>query len=245
MTDKQQLVNELNETLAHLTLTEGLKALRNAFDGRIVFSTSLGLEDQVISDGIFANNIDIEVFTLDTGRNFPETYTTLEETQRKYGRTIHAYYPQTQAVEQYVTENGINAVYGSVELRKQCCQIRKIEPLNRALAGAQVWITGLRAAQSAYRAGMGLFEYDEGRDLIKFQPVLNWSTQELWDYVAANEVPFNALHKAGFPSIGCAPCTRAIAEGEDERAGRWWWEQVDKKECGLHFDNGKLQRTAA
>lgn len=245
MTDKQKRVDELNEAFADLSLAGALKLLRDSFDGKIRFSTSLGLEDQVISDAIFANDIDIEVFTLDTGRNFPETYTALEETQRKYGKTIKTYYPQTDDIEAYATVHGINAVYDSVELRKQCCHIRKIEPLNRALQGTEVWITGLRAAQSAYRAGMGLFEYDEGRDLIKFQPVLNWSTQELWDYIEANEVPYNKLHKEGFPSIGCAPCTRAIADGEDERAGRWWWEQVDKKECGLHFDNGKLKRTAA
>jgi phosphoadenosine phosphosulfate reductase len=207
--------------------------LRQRFDGKITFSTSLGLEDQVITDAIFRNGLDIEVFTLDTGRNFKETYDTLDATRKKYGQTIKTYYPETAAIEHYVTIKGINAIYESVENRKECCTIRKIEPLNRALKGAQVWITGLRAAQSSFRADMGLFENDAQRDLVKFNPLLNTTTAQLWGYIRQHDIPFNPLHEQGFPSIGCAPCTRAITEGEDERAGRWWWESHNQ-ECGLH-----------
>ncbi|MEZ5477433.1 MAG: phosphoadenylyl-sulfate reductase [Thiolinea sp.] len=238
-------LNELNQTFSGQSLSRSLQKLRAQFSGRIVFSTSLGLEDQAITDAIFRNGLDIEVFTLDTGRNFPETYKTLEETRRKYGQPITAYYPQTEALESYVTANGINAMYDSVALRKECCHIRKIEPLNRALQGAEVWITGLRAAQSNYRADMGLFEEDTQRGLIKFNPLLNWSTDKLWAYVRQYEVPYNQLHTRGFPSIGCAPCTRAISAGEDERAGRWWWEQDGAQECGLHYTGDKIIRRKA
>ena len=237
--------SELNLKFNNLNLSQSLQNLRAHFDRRIVFSTSLGLEDQAITDAIFRNNLDIEVFTLDTGRNFQETYTTLDETRKKYRKPITAYYPQTEAIEAFVSEQGINAMYDSVEQRKQCCGIRKIEPLNRALAGAEIWITGLRAAQSGYRADMGLFEADEARGLLKFNPLLSWSTERLWAYIRQYEVPFNALHNQNFPSIGCAPCTRAIAAGEDERAGRWWWEQEGAQECGLHFTGDKIIRRAA
>lgn len=223
----------LHADFAELTLDEALIALRQRFEGKITFSTSLGLEDQVITDAIFRNGLDIEVFTLDTGRNFKETYDTLEATRKKYGQAIKTYYPDTAALEHYVTIKGINAIYESVENRKECCTIRKIEPLNRALKGAQVWITGLRAAQSSFRADMSLFENDEQRELIKFNPLLNATSAQLWGYIRQYAIPYNSLHEQGFPSIGCAPCTRAITEGEDERAGRWWWESHNQ-ECGLH-----------
>ncbi|HPE59011.1 MAG TPA: phosphoadenylyl-sulfate reductase [Thiolinea sp.] len=237
-------LNELNLQYTNLGLSEALTRLRAQFDGRIVFSTSLGLEDQAITDAIFRNDLAIEVFTLDTGRNFPETYATLDETRRKYGKSITAYYPQTEAIQTYVNNNGINAMYDSLALRKECCHIRKIEPLKRALKGAQIWITGLRAAQSSYRAAnMNLFEDDASFGLLKFNPILSWSGEKLWAYIHQYEVPYNALHEQGFPSIGCAPCTRAIAAGEDERAGRWWWEQNSgAQECGLHFKDGKPER---
>ena len=223
----------LHADFADLTLDEALLALRQRFDGRIAFSTSLGLEDQVITDAIFRNKLDIEVFTLDTGRQFKETYDTLDATCKKYGQTIKTFYPQTLAIEHYVTLKGINALYESVGNRKECCTIRKIEPLNRALTGAQVWITGLRATQSSFRADMGLFERDEQRDLVKFNPLLNATTAQLWGYIRQYDIPYNKLHDELFPSIGCAPCTRAVAIGEDERAGRWWWESHNQ-ECGLH-----------
>ncbi|WP_020394814.1 phosphoadenylyl-sulfate reductase [Thiolinea disciformis] len=237
-------LEQLNAQYQDLGLSLALTALREHFKGRIVFSTSLGLEDQVITDAIFRNGLDIDVITLDTGRNFPETYKTLEETQRKYGRKIKVFYPKTEVIEQYATEKGINAIYDSVALRKECCAIRKIEPLNRALEGAEVWITGLRAAQSANRSSLALFEADPARNLVKFNPLQAWSTEKLWAYVRQYEVPFNELHQKGFPSIGCAPCTRAIAAGEDERAGRWWWEG-GAQECGLHLENGQLVRKKA
>ena len=234
----------LHADFADLTLDEALLALRQRFDGRIAFSTSLGLEDQVITDAIFRNKLDIEVFTLDTGRQFKETYDTLDATCKKYGQTIKTFYPQTLAIEHYVTLKGINAIYESVENRKECCTLRKIEPLNRALKGAQVWITGLRSAQSSFRADMGLFERDEQRDLVKFNPLLNATSAQLWDYIHQYDIPYNPLHGQGFPSIGCAPCTRAISVSEDERAGRWWWESHNQ-ECGLHDGTRNLTRKAA
>jgi phosphoadenosine phosphosulfate reductase len=226
-------INALNEEFAKYDLAEALKALRQRFRRKIAFSTSLGLEDQVITDAIFSQHLDIEVFTLDTGRQFPENYTTLAATTQRYGKTIRVLYPNTEAIEQYVSTKGINALYESVPNRKECCAIRKIEPLNRALQGVEVWITGLRAAQSAYRSDMQLFEWDKARHLLKFNPLLHWSLEDLRHYIAEREVPYNALHDQGFPSIGCQPCTRAVAEGEDERAGRWWWEAANQ-ECGLH-----------
>lgn len=244
MTLDTDLLAQLNQSFNELDLNDALKNLGDYFNGRTVFSSSLGLEDQVITHAIFSQKLPIEVFTLDTGRVFPESYTLLHETQRKYGLPVQTYYPQTAAIEELVSERGINALYDSIDDRKACCQIRKLEPLNRALQGAEVWITGLRGEQSAFRSEMNIIEWDEGRQLIKFNPLLAWTTQDLWDFINTNDVPFNPLHEKGFPSIGCEPCTRAIKPGEDERAGRWWWEQVDKKECGLHFDNGKLQRKA-
>lgn len=233
MTRASTQLRELSAEFEGLELDLALIALRQRFTGKIAFSSSLGLEDQVISDAIFRNDLDIEVFTLDTGRNFKETYDTLDATYKKYAKPIRAYYPQTQAIEHYVTVKGINAIYESVENRKECCYIRKIEPLNRALQGVEVWVTGLRAAQSDFRSSMTLFEWDDQRQLIKFNPLLNAKTKQLWERVREYQIPYNALHEQGFPSIGCAPCTRAITVGEDERAGRWWWESHNQ-ECGLH-----------
>ncbi|UJS24865.1 phosphoadenylyl-sulfate reductase [Thiothrix winogradskyi] len=244
MTVNTAPLHTLHADFAELPLDEALIALRQRFDGRIAFSTSLGLEDQVITDAIFRNGLDIEVFTLDTGRNFSETYDVLDATHKKYAKPIKAFYPQTQAIEHYVTLKGINAIYESVENRKECCYIRKIEPLNRALQGVQVWITGLRAAQSAYRADMGLFERDEQRDLLKFNPLLHATSEQLWGYIRQYDIPYNRLHAEFYPSIGCAPCTRAVAEGEDERAGRWWWE-AHNQECGLHDGTSDSSRKAA
>lgn len=235
---------ELNQAVSHLSLEDALRLLRQRFHGKLVFSTSLGLEDQVITNAIFRSGLDIDVFTLDTGRNFQETYETLDLTIKKYQQPIKVFYPQTLAVEHYVTIKGINAIYESVENRKECCYIRKIEPLNRALRGAEVWITGLRAAQSEYRADMPFFEWDAQRELVKFNPLLLWQTSQLWDYIRKHQVPYNRLHDKGFPSIGCAPCTRAITVGEDERAGRWWWESHNQ-ECGLHDGTGKPAKKAA
>lgn len=217
------------------TLEEKLKQISNLIQGKIVFSTSFGIEDQVISHAIFSQKIkNIEVFTLDTGRLFPETYSVWDKTQLQYNAKIKAYYPNTNTIENYINENGINAFYNSVELRKECCFIRKVEPLNRALVGASIWITGLRAEQSNNRNSVNEIEWDEEKQLYKFNPLLNWTTDEVIEYLKQNVVPYNLLHNEGFVSIGCAPCTRAIKPGDDFRAGRWWWEDQSKKECGLH-----------
>ena len=234
MSINRQSIAQLNQEFYQLDLNKALSNLRTHFKHKITFSSSLGLEDQVITDAIFRRDLDIEIFSLDTGRLFPETLSLLDETQRKYNKSIKVYYPQNTMLEHYVSKKGINALYDTQHDRKECCYIRKIEPLNRALHGAQVWVSGIRQAQSDYRSEMQFFEWDAERELVKFNPLLKWSTNELWQYVHQYEVPYNRLHEQGFPSIGCAPCTRAIAAGEDERAGRWWWEQADKKECGLH-----------
>jgi len=182
---------------------------------------------------IGSEKLDIKIFTLDTGRLFQETYDVLDLTQKKYDVSIHAFFPQTAAVEKLITEKGPNSFYDSVENRKECCRIRKIEPLKRALSGASVWITGVRAEQSENRGAMKLVEWDEPHQVIKYNPLLSWTEKEVLDFIEVNKVPVNTLHKKGYPSIGCAPCTRAIMPGEDLRAGRWWWES-SSKECGLH-----------
>jgi len=213
---------------------EALKLLAEQFPGKIVFSTSFGWEDQAITHMIFTNNLPIKVFTLETGRLFPETYYVWNRTMEIYGQPIHAYYPQHQALEQMVNTKGPNSFYESVDNRKECCGIRKLEPLNRALAGNQLWITGIRAEQSINRQSMENVEWDEQHQLIKFHPIFNWTLDDVKAYIKQYNIPYNTLHDKGFPSIGCLPCTRAVQPGEDFRAGRWWWENQDKKECGLH-----------
>lgn len=232
-------MNHLQNTLQHVkaqkTLEEKLKFLNDNVQEKIVFSTSFGFEDQVIAHAIMSQNLsNIEIFTLDTGRVFPETYTTWNKTELKYQQKIKPYYPPTSELETFIKENGINPFYDSVELRQQCCYIRKVIPLNRALKEASVWITGLRADQSNNRHSMHEIEFDEDRQLFKFNPLIDFTTEDCFNYLKENRVPYNPLHDQGFISIGCAPCTRAIKEGEDFRAGRWWWEDESKKECGLH-----------
>lgn len=198
-----------------------------------MFTTSFGLEDQVILHLIAEHAIDIEIATLDTGRLFRESYELWAETERRYGRRIRAIYPQNESLEALVEKHGINGFYDSRDARLACCHVRKVEPLNRALAGAAAWVVGLRADQSSQREATRLVAVDERR-LLKLSPLFDWTREAVQTFVAANEVPVNPLHAAGFASIGCAPCTRAIAPGEPERAGRWWWEDDNKKECGLH-----------
>lgn len=226
----------LNEILdIKKTVTENLVNLSQNSEEKIVFSTSFGKEDQVIFHVLFANQIkNINVFTLDTGRLFPETYTVWEQTIKQYQFPIQTFYPNTTNLEDYVNGNGINAFYNSIALRKQCCFLRKVEPLERALKGAKVWITGLRAEQSDNRHNQEMLEWDEQRQLYKFNPLLHWTATEVDDYLNQHTVPYNTLHDKGFVSIGCAPCTRAVSSGESFRAGRWWWEEESKKECGLH-----------
>ncbi|TCR66215.1 phosphoadenylyl-sulfate reductase [Bosea sp. BK604] len=214
--------------------------------GRIVFTSSFGLEDQVLTHLIASVKLPVEIVTLDTGRLFPEVYALWEETERRYGVVIRPFYPRHEAIELYVRQNGINGFYHARDARKSCCDIRKVEPLGRALAGADLWITGLRADQSAARGGVQLAEADAERGLIKFNPLLDWSREQALAFARSEAVPLNPLHEKGFVSIGCQPCTRAIAPGEPERAGRWWWEDDAAKECGLHVGaDGKLTRAKA
>ena len=215
-------------------LSERIKFITSYFAGeKIVFSTSFGQEDQAITHAIASTNSAIEIFTLDTGRQFQESYELMDLTIKKYSLSLKTYFPSTPAVEKLVAEKGFNSFYTSVENRKECCFVRKMEPLNRAISGAKVWITGLRAKQSENRADMPIIEWDENRQLFKINPLIDWSFETLEKYLVEHKIPQNPLHKKGFVSIGCAPCTRAIAEGEHPRAGRWWWEN-SQKECGLH-----------
>jgi len=227
------IVNTLLEKTASFSIEETLAFLANEYKGKVVFSTSFGQEDQVITALIAKNDLPITIFTLDTGRLFQETYDVFHKTLKKYKKHIEVYFPEASSVENLLKEKGPNSFYESVENRKECCFIRKVVPLRKALAGNSVWITGLRAEQSENRSDLHLFEYDANFDIIKFNPLLRWSLEEVQKYIDENNVPQNALHKKGFVSIGCAPCTRAIAEGEDIRAGRWSWES-SHKECGLH-----------
>jgi phosphoadenosine phosphosulfate reductase len=227
-------VDALNAGQAGLSLSARLKALRSAVKGRIVFTTSLGLEDQVITHVIAAEKLDIEIVTLDTGRLFPETYTLWETTERRYGLGIKGIFPRTADVEGYASAHGINGFYDSIEARKACCDIRKVRGLKRALAGAELWITGLRADQSVNRADTRFVAEDAAFRILKASPLLDWSREEAVQFTRDHFVPVNPLHDQGFLSIGCAPCTRAVEPGQPERSGRWWWEDEDKKECGLH-----------
>ncbi len=216
-------------------LEESLRLLSENSSDKIVFSTSFGIEDQVLSHAIFSQKIKkIEVFTLDTGRLFPETYAVWDKTLLQYQANIKAYYPNSDDLEYYVNEKGINAFYNSVDLRKECCNLRKVAPLKRALQGAKIWITGLRAEQSENRNAQQVIQWDEHYQLYKYNPLLHWTTEDVENYLKKNNVPYNPLHHEGFISIGCAPCTRAVKKGENFRAGRWWWEDTSKKECGLH-----------
>lgn len=200
----------------------------------IAFSSSLGVEDQVLTDMIFKVDKKTKVFTLDTGRLHSETYKVLDATNLKYKVKLEVYFPKSKSVENLYKTQGVNGHFESIENRKNCCNIRKIEPLKRALEGVDIWITGLRASQSVTRNSMKAIEWDENFKVIKINPLLNWSEDDVWDYIKENKVPYNKLHDFGYPSIGCEPCTRAIKEGEDIRAGRWWWENPEHKECGLH-----------
>lgn len=220
------------------SIGENLLELGDLYPGGITFSTSFGLEDQAITHIIAESEVPVSVFTLDTGRMFPETYSTWSATIDRYKGTITAYYPNEEKLQQWVSENGPNAFYSSVDARKACCGIRKVEPLKRALAGNKVWITGIRAAQSADRQDTPILEWDEANQILKYHPILNWTDGELKAFISKNSIPYNPLHDRGFVSIGCAPCTRAIKPGEDFRAGRWWWEDSSKKECGLHVHPG-------
>ncbi len=233
----QALATALNNDIAGKGPLEILRAVVARFPGEVVFSTSFGVEDQAIAHLIFTNDLPIRVFTLETGRLFPETYYVWNRTLETYGREIEAYFPDTHAVQELIGKKGPSSFYESVDNRKECCRIRKIEPLQRALRGAGCWVTGIRAEQSDNRQGMSAVEWDPGNALVKVHPLYDWTKAMVWDFVKQHHIPYNPLHDKGFPSIGCAPCTRAVREGEDFRAGRWWWEDQSKKECGLHAAN--------
>jgi phosphoadenosine phosphosulfate reductase len=211
-----------------------LAAAAARFPGRVAFASSLGLEDQVLTAMIAESGLDIPIFTLDTGRLFPETYDLIDRTAKRYGVTIHTYFPAAAEVEKMVDRDGVNLFRDSIEARKRCCEVRKILPLRRAQLELDAWVCGLRTGQGATRQEVEVAEWDNLADMVKINPLADWTEQAVRDYVNEHDVPYNPLHDQGFPSIGCAPCTRAVAEGEDARAGRWWWEAADHRECGLH-----------
>jgi len=232
-------MSTLNEKVAHTSAL--LQKIADTYQPAALAS-SLAAEDMVLTDLILRNKLNISIFTLQTGRLHAETLAVADRIREHYGYEITMMHPDPAAVEQYVTSHGLNAFYDSVELRKSCCHIRKVEPLNRALEGKQAWITGQRRTQAATRTELAEQEDDTARGMQKFNPLADWTEQDVWDYLRQHEVPYNALHDRGYPSIGCEPCTRAIQPGEDVRAGRWWWENPESKECGLHLVDGKLVR---
>lgn len=213
---------------------EVLAAAAERFTGRIAFASSLGIEDQAVTAMIAAASLPIPIFTLDTGRLFPETYDLIAETSRRYGVPVRVLFPDAAEVERMATTHGVNLFRDSVTARKHCCEIRKLHPLRRALDGLDAWVCGLRQGQSTNRADVGVIEWDEANGLAKVNPLAHWDVERVRAYVAEHDVPYNPLHDAGLPSIGCAPCTRAVADGEDDRSGRWWWEADSQRECGLH-----------
>lgn len=226
-------IEQIEKNTEGLSVENALSYFAQHFPGQVAFSTSLSQEDQVLTDIIFRNNLPVTIFSIDTGRLFNETYELLQITEQKYAKKINVVFPQGNEVEDLVNKHGINCFYNSVDLRKECCRVRKVSPLKKALKDVKVWVTGLRSAQSESRHTLAKVSWDNNYQLIKFNPLANWTLNEVNEHLATHQVPFNPLHRKGFVSIGCAPCTRAIVEGEDIRAGRWWWED-SKKECGLH-----------
>lgn len=233
----KQKIEQLNTELSGKSAEEVITYFIEHYAGEIGLASSLSIEDQVLTDmvrKVDARGERCRIFTLDTGRLFPETYSLIEKTNMHYGTPLQVMFPDYVEVEKMVGQSGVNLFYQSIEKRRQCCHVRKIEPLKRAFEGLEVWICGLRRAQSVTRAAMRVVEWDEGNSMIKINPLIEWSEEQTWDYIKKRGIPYNALHDKGFPSIGCQPCTRAVASGEDIRAGRWWWENPEQKECGLH-----------
>lgn len=232
---KTNEITQLNEDFANATPEALLGYFLNRYGSRIALSSSLSIEDQVLTDMICRLKPDARIFTLDTGRLFPETYNLIDQTAMHYGIRLEVFFPDCTEVEKLVADCGINGFYESLEKRKRCCRIRKLDPLERALRGLDAWICGLRREQSVTRSEMRAVEWDEAHGLLKINPLIDWHEEQVWEYIRRNHVPYNKLHEQGFPSIGCQPCTRAVKPGEDIRAGRWWWESPDHKECGLHL----------
>lgn len=231
---KTNEITQLNEEFANATPEALLGYFLDRYGSRIALSSSLSIEDQVLTDMICRLKPDARIFTLDTGRLFPETYNLINQTAMHYGIRLEVFFPDCTEVEKLVADCGINGFYESLEKRKRCCRIRKLDPLERALRGLDAWICGLRREQSVTRSEMRAVEWDEAHGLLKINPLIDWHEEQVWEYIRRNHVPYNKLHEQGFPSIGCQPCTRAVKPGEDIRAGRWWWESPDHKECGLH-----------
>jgi phosphoadenosine phosphosulfate reductase len=234
MAELKETINKYNEFLKGKSAAEVIEFAIGEFGEKLVFATSLGAEDQVIAEMLSRINPEVKIFTLDTGRLFPETYDLLDITEKRYKIKIDVYFPDASRVENMVNEKGINLFYESIENRKLCCHIRKIEPLTRALSKADAWISGLRREQSVTRQDGELFEWDLNNKKIKINPLIEWSNEDVWEYIKHKNIPYNKLHDKGYPSIGCLPCTRPVAPGEDIRSGRWWWEEPEMKECGLH-----------
>lgn len=230
----KDLVDQLNKKFTGKQPDEVLAYFLKEFQGHIALASSLGIEDQVLTDMICRIARDTRIFTLDTGRLFPETYSLIERTNMTYGIKIQLFFPDYHELEKMVNEHGVNLFYESIEKRRQCCHVRKLEPLKRAFSGLKVWICGLRHEQSVTRTDNQMVEWDEHNGLLKLNPLIDWTEEQVWKYIREQGVPYNKLHDEGFPSIGCQPCTRAIQPGEDIRAGRWWWEDPEHKECGLH-----------
>jgi phosphoadenosine phosphosulfate reductase len=225
----------LSDQLWGKSIEERLEKLVSLFHDRIIFTTSFGIEDQVITHKIFSNNLAVKIVTLDTGRLFPETYEVFSQTIIKYKKKINVFFPEYEAVEKMVTEKGPFSFYESIENRKECCRLRKVVPLNKALTGMECWISGIRAGQSDNRSQMSDLEYDEEKKLFKYHPLFNWSLEDVENYIKEKNIPYNSLHDKGYVSIGCEPCTRAVIKGQDFRSGRWWWENDGPKECGCHI----------
>jgi phosphoadenosine phosphosulfate reductase len=228
-------IAEWNDRFAKAMPQEVLEFFIIEFGSRICLSSSMGAEDQVLTDMLVKINPDIRIFTLDTGRLFPETLNLIHKTRKHYQANLDVYFPDYRKVQEMVKEKGINLFFDSVENRQLCCNIRKMEPLKRALENMHAWVTGIRKDQTLNRFNTSIVEWDEGNGLVKINPLYKWSEKMVWDYIHTNQVPYNELHDKGFPSIGCQPCTRAIAPEEDSRGGRWWWEDQGHKECGLHL----------
>jgi len=231
----QNIVAQLNETFKDVPIEEVVAFFLKTYKSKVAFSSSFGAEDQVLTDIIMNIDKDAKIFTLDTGRLPYETYELMHKTNQRYKTKVDVYFPHDKDIEELYQDQGINGFYDSVENRKSCCYVRKILPLKRALKGLKVWITGLRAEQSITREDLKLLEWDEANQVIKLNPLLSWKQEDVWAYIKEHKLPYNKLHDLGYPSIGCAPCTRAVEKGEDLRSGRWWWENPEHKECGLHL----------
>ena len=244
--ESKNKIENFKKKINGFSIEQLIQAAAKEFGSRVNFATSLGEEDQVITDLIARVAPQIEIFTLDTGRLYQETYDLLARTRARYPQvTFKVYFPDTKAVEEMVQSKGINLFYESVENRKLCCGIRKVEPLRRALANVDAWITGLRREQSVTRDSLNAVEWDEANQKIKINPLVDWSLDQVHQYIKERKVDISPLHAKGFISIGCAPCTRAVKPGEDIRAGRWWWENPDQKECGLHDNPRRLKKKSS